>query len=70
MTSPNQKLLSLKDVADRLGLQWQSLRRRISSGKIGTLPIFQIVMAPAPGGVAMRLIWMSGSNPEKAGKGV
>lgn len=46
MTDLNQKLLSLKDVADRLGLQWQSLRRRISSGKIGTLPIFQIGDGP------------------------
>lgn len=39
--TPNQRLLTLKDVALRLGLQWQSLRRRIHDGKIGSLPIFQ-----------------------------
>lgn len=41
-----RKLLTLKDVAARLGLQWQSLRRRISDGKIGTLPIYQIGDGP------------------------
>lgn len=40
------RLLTLKDVATRLGLQWQSLRRRIHDGKIGTLPIFQIGEGP------------------------
>ena len=44
--TPNQRLLTLKDVAERLGIQWQSLRRRIHDGKIGTLPIFQIGDGP------------------------
>lgn len=34
-------ILTLKDVAMRLGIQEQSLRRRIHDGKIGSLPIFQ-----------------------------
>ena len=42
MTTP----MSLKDVASRLGLQAQSLRRRISAGKMGTLPIYQIGDGP------------------------
>ncbi|AKS23484.1 hypothetical protein ABH19_06585 [Leptospirillum sp. Group II 'CF-1'] len=40
------RLLTLKGVAARLGLQWQSLRRRIYEGKIGTLPIFQLGDGP------------------------
>ncbi len=39
--NPRQRLLTLKDVAEELGIQCQSLRRRIYDGKIGTLPIFQ-----------------------------
>ncbi|MEC4683063.1 MAG: helix-turn-helix domain-containing protein [Nitrospirota bacterium] len=39
--TPNRRLLTLKNVAERLGIKEQSLRRRIHDGKIGTLPIFQ-----------------------------
>ena len=35
------KLLDLKDVAESIGIQHQSLRRRIHEGKVGTLPIFR-----------------------------
>ncbi len=41
-----ENILSLKDVAAFLGIQPQSLRRRISDGKIGTLPLFQINDGP------------------------
>ncbi len=34
-------LLTLAEAAPRIGLRYQSLRRRIYDGKIGTLPIFQ-----------------------------
>jgi hypothetical protein len=40
------KLLTLTQVSQLLGIQPQSLRRRIYAGKIGTLPIFQIGDGP------------------------
>jgi predicted DNA-binding transcriptional regulator AlpA len=44
--TPDKNILSLKDVAAFLGIQPQSLRRRISDGKIGTLPLFKISDGP------------------------
>ncbi len=40
------QLLTLRNVATRLGIQEQSLRRRIHDDKIGTLPIFRTGEGP------------------------
>jgi hypothetical protein len=45
--TPQQRLLSLKDVATRLNLQYPSLRKRIQRRQIGSLPIFRTGEGPS-----------------------